>query len=580
MSERNPGQRILVVDDTPRNVKLLADLLTGSGYEVVTASSGADALAAIAAPGARPDLVLLDVVMPGMSGYDVCRAIRGDAATATLPVVMVTALEASDERVRGIDAGADDFLSKPISAPELLARVRSLLRAKELHDTVQRQAEQLALWNRTLEERVAAQLGELERLGRLKRFLPPQIAERVLAGDAEDPLRSHRRAIAALFVELRGLTVFAETRAPDEVMAVLREHHAQIGELVAEREGTVERIGGDGTVIFFNDPVPQPDAAARAIDLALALVERGRDLVERWERHGFELSLAAGVSHGEATLGAIGFEGRSDYAAVGAVTRLAARLCEAAGANEVLVTQAALAAAPERFVADAAGELALRGFLRPVPAFRVRHARAEQPAARPPERSPERRFRREGEYWTIAFEGEAIRLRDSKGLVYLAHLLRHPEEDVHALALIALVRRDDGAPAGAGGSSLAPALGDAGPALDPAAKTAYRSRLDGLRTELAEAEANNDAARATGMRDEIAFLSRELAAAVGLGGRDRPVGAAAERARVNVTRAISDAVKRIREHAPELARHLDAAIRTGTWCSYRPPRRDDLAWDA
>ena len=238
--------RILVVDDVSANVKLLGDLLEGSGYDVVTARSGAEALAIVSGgDGARPDVVLLDVLMPGMTGYDVCRAIRENPATATLPVVMVTALDASQERLRGLEAGADDFLSKPISAPELLARVRSLVRAKDLHDTVVRQAEQLAGWNRTLEERVARQVAELERLGRLKRFLPLHVAERVLAGDAADPLIGHRRTIAALFVELRGLTVFAETRAADEVMAVLREHHADVAELADAWDGTVERFGDE-----------------------------------------------------------------------------------------------------------------------------------------------------------------------------------------------------------------------------------------------------------------------------------------------------------------------------------------------
>lgn len=571
---------ILVVDDVPSNVKLLGDLLEGSGYDVVTARSGSDALAIVSgAAGRRPDLVLLDVLMPGMTGYDVCRAIRADAATATLPVVMVTALDASAERLRGLEAGADDFLSKPISAPELLARVRSLVRAKDLHDTVVRQAEQLAGWNRTLEERVARQVAELERLARLKRFLPLHVAERVLAGDAADPLVGHRRTIAALFVELRGLTVFAETRAADEVMAVLREHHADVAELAAAWEGTIERFGGDGTMIVFNDPVPQADAAVRAIALGRAVIDRGRALVERWERRGFELSLAAGVSYGDATLGAIGVEGRSDYAAVGVVTRLACRLCEAAAANEVLVGQAVLAAAGERFEFASAGDLTLRGFLRPVPAFRVgdeKRAAAASPAVGAAGRS----FRREGEYWTLAFEDERVRLRDSKGMAYLAHLLRHPEHEVHALELIALLRPEpEPSRAGDAPVRLAGALGDGGPLLDRTAKDAYRSRLEALRSELAEAQANNDRERETRLRAEVEFLAQQIAAAIGLGGRDRPVGAAAERARVNVTRAISDAVKRIAAHAPQLARHLEASVHTGSWCAYRPPRRGEGAWE-
>lgn len=571
--------RILVVDDTPRNVKLLADLLEAEGYDVMTAPSGAQALALCGDAAGRPDLLLLDVVMPGMSGYEVCRTLRRDAGTATLPVIMVTALDAGAERVEGLEAGADDFLSKPISPPELLARVRSLLRAKELHDTVQRQAEQLAEWNRTLEQRVTTQLEELERLARLKRFLPAHVAERVVAGDASDPLQSHRRAIVALFVELRGLTVFAETRAPDEVLTVLREHHADVAELAAEHDGTIERFGGDGTMVVFNDPVAQPDAALRAVALAQAIVERSRELVGRWAERGFELSVAVGVASGEATLGAIGVAGRSDYAALGAVTRLAIRMCEAAAANEVLASQAVAVESGAGVVAEPVGELTLRGFLRPVPAFRMLGRAGAVTSMRPTHDAAKHVFRREGDYWSVQFEGETARLRDMKGMSYLAHLLRRPEQEVHALELSTAVRADAAPGAGFAPETLAGALGDAGPALDAVAKDAYRTRLAQLRAAIAEAEDNNDVQRTSALRAEEEQLTRELAAAVGLGGRDRPVGAATERARVNVTRAISDALKRVAVHAPRLARHLDASIRTGAWCSYRPPRADETEWE-
>ena len=174
----DPG-RILVVDDTPVNLKLLADLLAAKGYTVATATSGAEALGRIAAEPL--DLVLLDVMMPGMSGYEVCRKIRDNPATAMLPVVMVTALDPAQERVKGIEAGADDFLTKPIHQPELLARVRSLLRVKMLWD-------QVGELNRTLEGRVAEQVAQLERLGRLRRFFSPQLAEAIVSGGADDPL--------------------------------------------------------------------------------------------------------------------------------------------------------------------------------------------------------------------------------------------------------------------------------------------------------------------------------------------------------------------------------------------------------
>src|SRR5437899_7323649 len=238
--------KILVVDDTPKNVKLLADLLTVKGYGVVTAASGREALAQVEAE--RPDLVLLDVVMPEMSGYEVCRKIRENPATEILPVIMVTALDPAEERIKGLDAGADDFLTKPINQAELIARVRSLLRIKELHDQVQTQAAELSEWNKDLEQRVQEQVDQLERLGRLKRFFSPQLAELIVSGDAEDPLKTHRREITVVFLDLRGFTAFAETSEPEEVMGVLREYHVAMGRIILEPEGTLERFTGDGRV--------------------------------------------------------------------------------------------------------------------------------------------------------------------------------------------------------------------------------------------------------------------------------------------------------------------------------------------
>src|SRR5216684_1226857 len=213
--------KILVVDDTVHNVRMLVDLLAAKGYSTVTAASGQEALAQVEAE--RPDLVLLDVMMPGMDGYEVCRRIRANAEYGILPVVMVTALDPTRERIKGLEAGADDFLTKPVNMGELVARVRSLLRIKDLYDTVQTQA------------------GEL--------------AELIVSGGAEDPLKSHRREITVVFVDLRGFTAFAEIAEPEEVMDVLHQYHAEMGRLILESEGTLEHFAGDGIMVFFNDPV-------------------------------------------------------------------------------------------------------------------------------------------------------------------------------------------------------------------------------------------------------------------------------------------------------------------------------------
>ncbi|MGH7318471.1 MAG: response regulator [Candidatus Rokuibacteriota bacterium] len=365
---RTPA-KILVVDDTPRNIKLLVDLLTIKGYAVVTAASGPEALTQIDAE--QPDLVLLDVVMPEMSGYEVCRKIRENAATTLLPVVMVTALDPTPERVKGLEAGADDFLTKPINQPELLARVRSLLRIKDLYETVQAQAGQLAEWNKTLEQRVEEQVGQLERLSRLKRFFSPQLAELIVAGGAEDPLKTHRRDVTVVFLDLRGFTAFAETAEPEEVMRVLREYHAELGQLILAHEGTLERFAGDGMMIFFNDPVPVADPAARAIRMALAMRECAGGLTAKWRRQGYELDLGIGIAQGYATIGAIGFEGRWDYGAIGTVTNLAFRLCGEAKPGQILVSRRVLTTVEDLVDAEFVGELQLKGFSRPVSAFNL-----------------------------------------------------------------------------------------------------------------------------------------------------------------------------------------------------------------
>ncbi|MEP6740266.1 MAG: response regulator [Caldimonas sp.] len=361
--------KILVVDDVALNVKLLADLLAVKGYATCTASSGREALAVLERE--RPDLILLDVMMPGMSGYEVCAAIRADTAHAMLPIVLVTALDPAEERAKGLDAGADDFLNKPVSQAELLARVRSLLRIKSLYDEVLRQKADLADLNRTLEQRVVAGAEELERVGRLKRFFSPQLAEMIVAGGADDPLKSHRREITVVFLDLRGFTAFTETADPEEVMGVLADYHAAMGRLILEHDATLERFSGDGIMVFFNDPVPIADPAPRAARMALAMQGVVAQLSAGWSKRGYDLQMGVGIAQGFATIGGIGFPGRIDYGAIGTVTNLAARLCGEARGGEILVSQRVRGLLDGAIATEPAGELALKGFHRPVPAFRI-----------------------------------------------------------------------------------------------------------------------------------------------------------------------------------------------------------------
>jgi class 3 adenylate cyclase/CheY-like chemotaxis protein len=363
---------VLAVDDQPQNLRLLDAVLSPRGYRVVTATSGEQALQMLSE--AVPDLVLLDIVMPGIDGYQVCRQIRDKPATAFLPVVMITA-SGDQEKVSAIRAGADDFVSKPFDQGELLARVASLARVKRYHDTIHQQAEELRRWNAELEARVNAQVEDLQRVNRLRRFLSPQLVELLIDAGDESFLRSHRREIVVVFCDLRGFTSFAESSEPEEVMDVLREYHEAMGELIFAHGGTLERFTGDGLMVFFNDPVPVDDAPVRALNMAVAMRDRVQILAERWRRRGHDLALGVGIAQGFATLGRIGFEGRFDYAAIGSVTNLAARLCDAAGRWQVLASQRVFYAAEPVADGQPAGELRLKGFSRPAQVFDVRSMR-------------------------------------------------------------------------------------------------------------------------------------------------------------------------------------------------------------
>jgi adenylate cyclase len=366
----------MVVDDTPANVRVLEARLAREGYEVIAAHDGEQALRA--AREQQPDLILLDIMMPKLDGIEVCRRLKDDPSFPFTPIIMITALSDSKDVVAGLEAGGDDYLAKPVDQQALSARVKSMLRIKSLHDTVQEQAQRLKAqsaelerWNATLEQRVQQQLAELERIGRLKRFFSPQLAEIIVQGGADDPLQSHRREVTVVFLDLRGFTSFAEVAEPEEVMGVLREYHASMGELVLAHEGTIERFTGDGMMIFFNDPVPIPNPAERALRMTVAMRDRAEQLAARWRERGYELRAGIGIAQGYATIGAIGFEGRLDYGAIGTVTNLAARLCGEAQGGQILISQRVQAAVSELAQTEALGELNLKGFHRPTAVFRV-----------------------------------------------------------------------------------------------------------------------------------------------------------------------------------------------------------------
>jgi adenylate cyclase len=365
----NTPANVLIVDDTEMNRDMLCALLEADGHKTAVAENGKIGLSALNTDSY--DLVLLDVMMPEMNGYEVLEAMKSNPRLRSIPVVVLSALDEIGSIVRCIELGAEDYLPKPFDPVLLRARIGACLEKKRLRDQELLLRNQLEDWNKTLETRVEQQVSQLERLGRLKRFFSPQLAELIVSGDADDPLKTHRRDLTVVYVDLRGFTAFAETAEPEEVMEVLHEYHAAMGKLIFEYEGTLEHFAGDGMMLFFNDPVPVDNAAERAVRMTLAMRDRVKELSMKWRKLGHDLGFGVGIAQGYATIGAIGFEGRWEYGAIGSVPNLAARLCGEAKSGEILVAQRLLAGIEELVDSESIGELTLKGFHRPVSAHRI-----------------------------------------------------------------------------------------------------------------------------------------------------------------------------------------------------------------
>ena len=359
--DRQAG-RVLVADDSAVNRKLLVQLLGRLGLQSIEVEDGAAALAVLHAEGpAGIDVVLLDVVMPELDGYETLAAIKADETLRDLPVIMVSGIDELDSVVRCIEMGATDYLSKPLNPQILGARINASLAAKRLRDLDKEYLERQTALTATIERQRVE----------LSRFLSPQVAALVSSPHGEQLLAGHRRQITAVFCDLRGFTAFAETAEPEELFGVLRDYHEAMGALIVEHGGTLEHFAGDGIMIFFNDPVLQPDHVERAVRMAVAMRERFADLAVRWRKLGYELAFGVGIAVGYATLGRIGFDGRYDYGAIGNAVILASRLSSDAKGGQILLSQRAFAAVEEVVEAESVGELALKGFSRPVRAVNV-----------------------------------------------------------------------------------------------------------------------------------------------------------------------------------------------------------------
>jgi len=351
----------LVVDDSRVNRLVLVRQLAGLGLEAMEAENGAEALELLRAHPGVIELVLLDVIMPELDGYETLATMKADEEIRHIPVIMVSGVEELDSVVRCIELGATDYLTKPINPRILGARVNASLTEKRLHDLEHEHLEQQRRLNGTIERQRAE----------LARFLSPQVATLISSPEGEQLLAGHRREITVAFCDLRGFTTFAEQADPEEMLGVLGEYHRMMGEAITEHAGTLEHFAGDGVMIFFNDPVLQPDHVERAVSMAIAMRERFEELGASWRKRGYELGFGVGIATGYATLGRIGFEGRYDYGAIGNVVILASRLSSQAQADQILVSQRAHAMVESVIEVESVGELNLKGMSRPVPAINV-----------------------------------------------------------------------------------------------------------------------------------------------------------------------------------------------------------------
>jgi adenylate cyclase len=364
---------VLVVDDDPVNRSMLSRSLEADGQEVTTVESGAEALELVGSQDF--DVVLLDVVMPGMDGYQVLERLKGDPRLRHLPVVMVTAVDDVASAVRCIELGADDYLSKPVDPVLLGARVRAGLTKKRLHDLQRQHVDEVDRLNRRLEARVEEQMAELVRTGELKRFLPHQVAEGLLAGRLTSDGGFERRKLTLLFADMVGFTDLSDTLAPEELSDVLNEYLREMAAVAVEHGGTLDNFIGDGIMVLFGAPIraDESEQAWAALRAAFEMKERVETLSEATRARGIpaDLKVRVGVNTGHCTVGVFGSDVLRAYKAVGFEVNVAARLQSEAEPGAPLVGFRTYALVKDRVRAEQREPLSIKGAARPVEAWRI-----------------------------------------------------------------------------------------------------------------------------------------------------------------------------------------------------------------
>lgn len=372
--------RILVVDDQAMNVDILKDRLIIQGYEILTATDGEEALSIAIAQ--HPDLILLDIIMLGMDGLEVCRRLKSNLSLPLMPIIMITAKSETQDIVAGFQAGADEYLTKPLDQAALVARIEAMLRLKSRHDAgwdraaqLEAQAIELEAWDQMLEEEIQDQVANLERMGRLKQFVLPELAERIVSPGARENALIQRRDVTILCCVLHGFTTFVDTAAPEVVFDLLGNYHQVMRRFLTPYAGIVKCFSGDRLLAVFNALLPCPDAMADAVHMALSMGQPLGDLWERWRASGYTLDFGIGIAYGDATLGLVQLEGRLEYTVMGSVRHLASHLGEHAQSGNVLVSEPVWDAVETHFHGTSAGNLTLEGQTHPVPIFHIHNVK-------------------------------------------------------------------------------------------------------------------------------------------------------------------------------------------------------------
>jgi signal transduction histidine kinase/DNA-binding response OmpR family regulator len=569
---------VLYVEDDPDLRRHVHTILT-TRFNVFLAVDGIDGLEK--ARRYAPELIVADQMMPRMDGRELLAAIRADEDLRSLPVVVLTAQFGTEGRVESLDAGADDYLTKPFHEGELLARVGNLIRSRKGE-------RQLAELNRRLELKVREQVGELVRAGELERFVPSAVLAEL--GRAPQEREPKRREVTILATDLGVLSSLGSRLDAGAVTTLANRYCADVTAICTAHGGIVDGLsGGRVSVLFGGGPTDNAESAAiGAMTAAIEIRKKARELGVDARRRGVheDVGRGIGIASGACDVGVFGSEEQKAFTALGPPVLRAAGLHGAAPFGDIFCDE------PSRLLLASHARFAALGDARySLSALVEEHESARPPALgvvadpAPLATNAPRIFRREGEFWTLVHEGRIVRLKDSKGALYLAYLLAHPQMQIHVLELTRGIPEETRTMTSREVSELGLST-VTGPrpelVLDQRAKAAYRERLEALDEELREAELLGDGDRKDRVVTERAMLGDELAAAVGLGGRDRRTSASTERQRINVTRTVKSVIRKISDVNQELGRHLGASVRTGTFCSYAPhpgvPDDWSVAW--